>query len=204
MNDRLKAAKEILEKRHSEYALSPEWVTSEKEVEELLGDVLQLVPSHFNSQPVRMVLLKGEAHKAHWNLIEEILISKIGKEAYDKNTRAKIEGAFLSGAGTVVFFDDTTVTKNMIEQFPTYAHNFPLWAQQVQGSHQLMVWLGLTELGYGASLQHYTGMDDDKIREQLGVPKEWAFIAHMPFGKVLNPAGNKEKKPLSETLRIKE
>lgn len=203
MNDKLKASKEILKKRHSEYALSPEWVTSEEEVEALLGEVLHLTPSHFNSQPVRMVLLKGEAHKAHWKLIEEILIDRIGKEAYDKNTRGKIEGAFLSGAGTVVFFDDTTITKNMINQFPAYAHNFPNWAQQVQGSHQLMVWLGLTSLGYGASLQHYNGIDDDKVKEQLGVPKEWDFIAHMPFGKVLNPAGEKEKKPLSETLIIK-
>lgn len=194
--------KELMAKRHSEYALAPEWVAPQKDVEEVLAGVLQLIPTHFNAQTVRMVLLTGEAHQHHWKLIEEILIDQIGEDKYNKSTRAKIEGSFASGAGTVLFFDDTQTTKHLMEQFPTYKHNFPLWAQQVQGSHQYGVWLGLTALGFGASLQHYTGMADDKIKEQVGVPQEWEFIAHMPFGKILKPAEAKDKKPLSETLKV--
>lgn len=204
MNKQIQELERVLKKCKSEYALAPEWVAPATEVDQLLGVVLQGVPTHFNSQPVRMVLLKDEAHRAHWKLIEQILIKQIGEEAYNEGTRAKIEQCFLSGAGTVLFFDDTQVTKEMQEQFPTYAHNFPIWAQQVQGSHQVMVWLGLSELGFGASLQHYNGMEDEAIRQQVGVPSHWSFVAHMPFGKVLEPAELKDKKPLSETLLVQE
>lgn len=202
MDKRLEVIAELMKRRHSEYALAPEWVAPQEEVEEVLTNVLQLIPTHFNSQPVRIVLLTGEAHKRHWKLIEEILIDQIGEDEYNKSTRGKIENSFASGIGTVVFFDDTPVTKGMMEQFPAYAHNFPKWAQQVQGSHQYGVWLGLTTLGFGASLQHYNGMADNKIKEQISVPQDWEFIAHMPFGKVLEPSQSKDKKPLSETLKV--
>lgn len=202
MNEGMILLKEMLAKRHSEYALAPEWVASEQEVEQLLAHVLQLTPSHFNAQTVRMVLLTGTAHQEHWHLVEQALIGAMGKERYEKSTRAKVENSFASGAGTVLFFDDTTVTKQLMEKMPAYASNFATWAQQVQGSHQLLVWIGLTQLGFGASLQHYIGMNDDKIRAQVGVPNEWSFVAHMPFGKIVTPADPKDKLPLSDMLRV--
>lgn len=67
----------------------------------------------------------------------------------------------MSGVGTVLFFDNEPKTKELMEQFPSYQHNFPKWAEQVQGSHQFATWIGLVGLGFGASLQHYTGMDDE-------------------------------------------
>lgn len=77
----------LLSKRHSEYALSPVWVAEQKDVEQLLGDVLQHTPTHFNAQTVR-------------------------------------------------------------------------------------------------------------------IPSDWAFIAQMPFGKVISPAGSKEKLSISDTLKV--
>lgn len=202
MKEKTEFLRSLLSKRHSEYALAPEWVAEQKEVEMLLADVLQNAPTHFNAQTVRMVLLTGEAHKAHWRIIEDILIQRIGKEKYESSTRAKIENSFASGIGTVLFFDDVATTKQLQEKMPSYAANFVTWAQQVQGSHQLMVWLGLTQLGFGASLQHYIGMDDDKVRAQLQLPSTWAFVAQMPFGKVVTPAVAKEKLPIADTLKV--
>lgn len=202
MNERTDYLRTLLSKRHSEYALAPEWVAEQKAVEQLLEDVLQNAPTHFNAQTVRMVLLTGEAHKAHWRIIEELLIQRIGEERYNGSTRAKIEKSFASGVGTVLFFDDLSTTKRLQEKMPAYAANFVNWAQQVQGSHQLTVWLGLTQLGFGANLQHYIGLDDDKVRAQLQLPNDWAFIAQMPFGKVVSPAGAKEKLPIADTLKV--
>lgn len=203
MKQNLEIAKGLLQKRHSEYSLSPEWVQPMNEVETLLGDILHSVPSHFNSQPVRMVLLSGEAHKKHWLMIEEALIKLIGEEAYNKNTKEKVHNSFMSGVATILFFDDTAVTNDLSEKFPLYAPNFPIWAQQVQGSHQLAVWTGLTGLGFGANLQHYTGMIDEKIKAEFEIPEAWTLIAQMPFGKTMTPAEGKDKLPLNKTLLVR-
>lgn len=200
--NRLNTAKELLAKRRSQYKLSPEWVAPKEHVEEMLQEVLRLVPTHFNSQGVRMVLLTGDAHRKHWELIEQILIAQIGEDKYLEGTKEKIHGSFMSGVGTVLFFDNEPKTKELMEQFPSYQHNFPKWAEQVQGSHQFATWIGLVGLGFGASLQHYTGMDDEAIRKQVGVPAEWRFIAHMPFGKALDQPAPKDKLPMDELLKV--
>lgn len=191
-----------IHKRNSEYSLSNEEVAPLEQVEKLLGDLLENLPTAFNSQPVRMVLLTGKAHKDHWNLISDILIQQIGEERFNDGTKQKIEKSFASGIGTVLFFDDTEVTEKLKKDYPNYAHNFEPWASQVQGSHQLMTWLGLTDMGYGANLQHYIGMDDDRVRKQVNVPDTWRFVAHMPFGKVVHPESDKPSKPLSEMLKV--
>ena len=150
-----------------------------------------------------MVLLTGEAHTAHWKLVEDALISIMGQEAYEANTAAKIRQAFASGIGTVLFFDVPSVTEGLQASFPAYAANFPLWAQQVQGSHQHAVWMGLDMLGFGASLQHYIGMVDSDIKALAGVDASWVLSAQMPFGAPLAEAEGKEKLPLSETFIVK-
>lgn len=201
-NKNINTIKEVLAKRHSHYALSPEWVAPKEDVIEILSDTLNLIPSHFNSQTVRIVLLTGENHKKHWEIIENALIKAIGKERYEVQTKAKIHNAFLSGIGTVLFFDDTKTTQNLQEQFPMYASNFPIWAQQVQGSHQLAVWTGLNELGFGVNLQHYIGMVDDEIKKLVQAPLEWNLIAQMPFGKPMSTPEDKGKLPISDVLKI--
>ena len=199
----LQELKKLIQQRHSEYDISAEWVAPQEEVQNLLANVLQHVPSAFNSQPVRIVLLTGNAHLQHWDIIEKELIARLGQEAYQQQTQAKIHNSFRSGIATILYFTDTNTVTQLQEQYPTYAHNFPLWAEQVQGSHQYAVWVGLTALGFGASLQHYIGMVDDQIKQHANVPNHWQFVGHMPFGKIGTPATNKEKLPLTETLIIR-
>ena len=203
MTTQLEIFKGVLEHRHSHYGLRPEWVAPRQTVEELLGGVLQTVPSAFNSQPVRMVLLTGDAHASHWKLVENALISLMGQEAYEANTAPKIRQAFASGIATVLFFDVPSVTEGLQASFPTYAANFPIWAQQVQGSHQHAVWMGLDMLGFGASLQHYIGMVDADIKALAGVDASWVLTAQMPFGAPVAEVAGKEKLPVSETLIVK-
>lgn len=195
-------SEEPILKRHSQYDLNASLPASYDEVERLIGNILLTTPSAFNSQPVRTVLLEGSAHRRHWDLIKQLLIEKIGEERYADGTADKIKG-FHDAAGTILFFDDEEVTKGLQEKFPSYAHNFPLWAEQVQGSHQYAVWLGLVELGFGASLQHYTGLNDDRVREGAGVPESYRFIAELVFGGMNSDTGEeKEKEPLAKTLRV--
>lgn len=189
--------------RHSEYALSDDLQAPLEEVRRLLEDILLYTPSGFNSQPVRMVLLTGERSIAHWELVGQILMLKIGIERYEKSrAKDRIDNLFTKAVGTVLFFDDTEVTDRMMKENPRYGLNFPKWAHQAQGSHQFMVWLGLKALGYGANLQHYNNMKDDLIRKQVGVPDSWDFVAHMPFGTITEPAQPKEKNPIDTMLKV--
>ncbi|KGL48822.1 nitroreductase family protein [Porphyromonas gulae] len=203
MNTKIETLKDALAHRHSHYAIHPEWVVSREVVEEFLGHVLQTVPSAFNSQPVRMVLLTGEAHDTHWKLVENALSSIMGQEAYEANTASKLRQAFANGIGTILFFDVPSITENLQASFPAYAGNFPLWAQQTQGSHQHTVWMGLDSLGFGANLQHYIGMVDNDIKALAGVDPSWILTAQMPFGKPITEVKAKDKLPLTETLIIK-
>lgn len=202
MNKNIEKAYEVALRRRSHYALAAEWVSPKEDVEKLLENVLRSVPTHFNSQSVRMVLLTGDAHRKHWELIEQILIAQIGEERYNESTKAKIHDSFMSGVGTVLYFEESSITKGLSEQMPAYADNFSKWAQQVQGSHQWAVWLGLTELGFGSSLQHYIGMNDSAIKEQVNVPQDWEFIAQMPFGKSIDTPEAKPKTSMVELLKV--
>lgn len=203
MTTKIETLKDALSHRHSHYAIRPEWVAPREAVEDLLGHVLQNIPSAFNSQPVRMVLLTGEAHTAHWELIEKALIGFMGQEKYEANTAPKVRQAFASGVGTILFFDVPSVTEGLQASFPTYAANFPLWAQQTQGSHQYAVWMGLDVLGFGVNLQHYIGMIDDEIKTLAGVDPSWVLTAQMPFGAPVEEVSAKEKLSLAETLIVK-
>lgn len=188
--------------RHSRYDLNASMPSPIEKVEEMLAGVLRTVPSAYNTQPVRMCLLTGKAHRRHWDLIKELLIDKIGEERYAEGTADKIR-SFHDAAGTILFFDDETVTEEMKEKFPTYADHFTHWAEQVQGSHQYAAWLGVTELGYGASLQHYIGLDDDRVRQDVGVPDSFRFIAELVFGGMNSTdTEDKEKEPLAKTLKV--
>ena len=66
-------------------------------------------------------------------------------------TEGKIDNAFLSGAGTVLFFEDQSVVKGLQEQFALYADNFPIWSEQASGIAQFAVWTALSEENIGAS-----------------------------------------------------
>ena len=93
----------LLNKRRSQYQISAEWVAPQEQVEELIEHILQKAPSAFNSQPVRVVLLTGEQHLAHWQLIEDALIDIIGKERYEEETAPKLNSAFRSGIATLLY-----------------------------------------------------------------------------------------------------
>ena len=188
--------------RHSEYSLGNQELVPIETVRKLIEDVLLTTPSGFNSMPVRVVLLTGKKHLEHWDIIEGILIRKIGEERYKKsNAYDRIENMARKAVGTILFFDDTDITKHYMEQSRQYRDMFSDWAQQAQGSHQFMIWMGLRALGYGANLQHYIGMEDNLVKEHVGAPESWRFIAHMMFGSINEKAGDKEKLPIDELLK---
>ena len=48
----------------------------------------------------------------------------------------KIERSFAAGYGTVLFFEDTNVVRDLQQKFPGYAGNFPVWSEQTSAMHR--------------------------------------------------------------------
>lgn len=140
--------------RRTYYALESKSPVSDEKIIEILDTAIMHVPSAFNSQTTRMVLLLGANHKRLWDITKETLRKIVPAEVFPK-TEAKINRSFASGYGTVLFFEDTEVVKKLQAQFPSYAANFPNWSQQTSAMHQFAVWTMLEDAGFGASLQHY-------------------------------------------------
>ena len=65
--------KEALEHRRSYYHLANSSPVSDEAIREILEFGLLHVPSAFNSQSTRVVLLLGEHHKKLWMITKEIL-----------------------------------------------------------------------------------------------------------------------------------
>lgn len=159
------------------------------------------VPSAYNSQSQRVVLLLEKEHDALWDIVESSLRRRIGDKRYEGKTSEKID-SFRAAAGTVLFFDDTDVTSSFVERFPSGADNFPVWADHAGGMMQYAFWLAFADLGLGASLQHYNPLIDDDVKERWGLPAGWKLLAQMPFGSVTEHSSAKEYMPVSEKIRV--
>lgn len=201
MRNMEKGLREALACRRSYYALSDKSFISNEEIEELVKFAVKNVPSAFNSQSTRLVVVLGEEHRKLWNIVKETLRKKVTEAAF-KKTENKIDTSFASGYGTVLFFEDRTVVEGLQKAFPSYADNFPIWAHQTNAMHQLAVWTMLEDAGFGASLQHYNPLIDQAVSAEWQLPEHWELNAQMPFGVPVQEPGTKEFKPLDERVLV--
>lgn len=140
---------EMMKNRRSIYALGENLPISKEEVTALVKEVVRESPTAFNSQTQRVVFLFGDAHKKLWAMTEDALKPLTPAEAFP-NTQAKLQG-FAAGAGTILFFEDTDIVKNLQDSFPLYADNFPVWSEQATGLTQANVWTALAQENIGAN-----------------------------------------------------
>ena len=154
---------EALKNRRTYYSITDQSPIPDQEIECIINLAVRHVPSAFNSQSTRVVLLLGKSHKKLWNIVKDALRKIVPGEAFAK-TEEKIDNSFACGYGTVLFFEDQKVVKGLQEAFPSYQENFPGWSLQTSAMHQLAVWVMLEDVGFGASLQHYNPLIDDEVR----------------------------------------
>lgn len=191
---------EEIEKRRSYYVIGKEPIISDGEIIELLKHAVKFVPSAYNSQSSRMIVLLGKEHEKFWEFTKEILKPGIPPEKFS-STEQKLD-AFKSGYGTILFFEDQSVVKGLQEKFPKYKENFALWSLQSSGMLQYTVWLTLESEGYGASLQHYNPLVDEKVRSVWNAPDNWKLLAQMPFGNPIEIPDEKSFLPIEERIRV--
>lgn len=179
----------LAKQRRTIYALGKELPVAEDIVIETIKEAIRQAPSAFNSQSSRALILLGKEHNKFWELTREQL-RKIVPEENFQGTSKKIDG-FAAAAGSVLFFEDQDVVKTLQEQFAAYADNFPVWSEHSTGIAQYAVWLALAEKGIGANLQHYNPLVDVDVQRSWDIPENWKLRAHMNFGSIVAPAGEK-------------
>jgi predicted oxidoreductase (fatty acid repression mutant protein) len=193
--------KEALLQRRTNYALSNGSPISDEDIEEIVKTAVLHVPSAFNSQSTRIVLLLGENHRKLWEITKDIL-RKIVPAAAFVQTEAKINGAFESGHGTILYYEDQSVVRGLQVQFAAYKDNFPIWSQHTSAMHQFAIWTMLTDAGFGVNLQHYNPLIDEEVAKAFDINPDWKLIAEMPFGVALQGAGEKQFAPLEDRLKV--
>lgn len=191
---------DAISSRHSEYSLDGAIGVSEEEVLARIRSVAERMPSAYNGQSARAFVLFGDDHREFWRIVADVLLEKIGEERF-KRTGSKI-ASFSAAAGTVLFYEIDSVTEELIETYPSYAHAFPAWAEHGNAMLQFAVWTAITDMGLGANIQHYNPLVDDRAREAFGIPDGYRLIAQMPFGRILDPSPGKKKLDGSETVRL--
>ncbi|MBD7913950.1 nitroreductase family protein [Clostridium sp. Sa3CUN1] len=191
---------EAIKERRSIYAISKESPISDEKIVEIVEDVVKHVPSAFNSQTTRTVVLLGEHHDKLWDITMEAL-RKIVPEKDFGSTEEKIN-SFKAGYGTVLFFEDFAVVESLQKQFELYKDNFPVWALQTSGMMQFSVWTAFATEGIGGSLQHYTELIDAEVKKEFNIPESWKMLAQMPFGKIVKGAGEKAFNPIEDRVKV--
>jgi hypothetical protein len=90
---------EAVKNRRTIYQLKKESPISDAKIQEIVTEALLHVPSSFNSQSTRMVILLKEEHAKLWDIAKEVLQAIVPAEQY-KVTEMKLNG-FQNAYGTV-------------------------------------------------------------------------------------------------------
>lgn len=187
--------------RRSYYRLSSGSPVPDARIMDMLKEAVTNVPSAFNSQSARLVLLLGDNHRKMWDITLEALRKVTPEKSFDR-TKAKVEGSFASGYGTVLFYEDMDVVEDMQKRFPVYAESFRAYSDHTSAMHQFVVWTALEDMGFGASLQHYNPLIDEEIARTWNINPKWRLVAQMPFGIPEDIPGEKEINPIDGRLLI--
>lgn len=191
---------QAFDERRSVYALGNELPVEPQAIVNMAERVLLHTPSAFNSQSSRLVVLFCAEHQRLWDIAEEKLRAAVGDGDFS-GSKQKLDG-FRAAAGTVLFYEDKNVTQSLQEQFALYADRFPVWAQQASAMHQYAMWTELRTLNVGANLQHYNPLVDEDAAKAFSIPDSWELVAQMPFGNIVEPAGEKTYQPVSERMKV--
>ncbi|HCT74395.1 MULTISPECIES: nitroreductase family protein [Psychrobacter] len=197
----LKTLQQLAEKRRSIYALSNQLPVSNDDIVKLVEHAVLHTPSSFNSQSTRVVVLFGDDHNKLWQITEDTLRGIVDNEEQFAATKQKIAG-FKAGAGTVMFFEDHSVVRDMQAAAPLYADKFPIWAHQTNAMHQYVIWTALASIDVGANLQHYNPIIDKAVASTWNIDEHWELNAQMVFGAIEQPAGDKAFKPIEDRMQV--
>lgn len=191
---------EAVKERRTYYQINNKATISDDRIEELVKEAVLHVPSSFNSQSARLVVLLKKEHETFWEFVKEVLKPQVPEDQFPK-TEQKLDG-FKAGYGTILFFEDPKPVNNLQTAFPLYADHFPQWSEHTTAMHQFTLWTALEAEGMGANLQHYNPVIDQTAKGHWNMPQEWSLKAQLVFGGRAGEPGKKEFQPAEERMFV--
>ncbi|KAJ5155245.1 hypothetical protein N7492_008048 [Penicillium capsulatum] len=197
---------QAVQNRRTIYKLGKNSPVDDAKIEELVNSAILNVPSSFNTQSTRLVVLLHEEHDRLWDLTVEafgnlVASGALPEELWKNQTLPKLQG-FKAAYGTILFFEDPAHIKPFQEKFATFKDHFEPWADHSNAMHQFFLWTALESLGFGANLQHYNPLIDSMVVKQWNLPTEWRLVAQLVFGSPETQPGEKVQKPVAERVKI--
>ena len=102
----------------------------------------------------------------------------------------------------VLFYTDRAVVRGMQDKFAVYADRFPTWGAESTAMHQFAVWTALELEGFGASLQHYNPLIDEKVASTWAIDRDWELTSTLVFGAPTGEAGQKTFESLEKRVKV--
>ena len=94
-----KSIKDAVEYRRSVYQLQKKSPISDAQIQEIVTTALKTVPSSFNAQSTRLVVLLKDEHDKFWDIVRDILKAMVPEDKWEST--AKRIGGFRGGYGSV-------------------------------------------------------------------------------------------------------
>jgi len=91
---------QAMKDRRTIYQLNKEAPIADKQIVDIVNQIVTHVPSSFNSQSARLVVLLNEDHDKFWEMTKEVLKSMVKEEQWTSGTEPKLNG-FKAAYGTV-------------------------------------------------------------------------------------------------------
>ncbi|KAL8927448.1 MAG: hypothetical protein Q9208_002253 [Pyrenodesmia sp. 3 TL-2023] len=108
---------EAVKARRTYYALDSSSPIPDARIQEIVSHTITHVPSAFNSQTSRAVLLLNEEHKKCWDIIAEVYKQQLPAEKFERANQ-RFQG-FRKGYGTILFYEDTDRVRVFQNKFKT-------------------------------------------------------------------------------------
>lgn len=189
---------DVLRKRRSYYQLSDQVEINNKEIEEIIKEIVVLSPTGFNMQSEKIIILFDDHHRKFWNLVREELRKIVSEDKFE-STNQKMD-MFSRGKGTILFFEDETIIEEYKNKYPSYRDNFNTYTAHSMGILQSNIWNGLISKNIGANLQHYNPIIDAVVKKEWNIPDHYRLDAQMVFGNIIQE--EKEKAKISADERV--
>lgn len=195
---------EDLAKRRSIYHLGKNVQLSKQEIQNIIEACLNQTPSAFNMPTTHLILAFGDKHEQIWSLTKACLQQRMKRKQETFELASQNIDKISSGIGTILFYEDFSMIKELRETYAMYADSFEQWSQQASGMLQANIWTALANANIGASLQHYNPIIDQKLKELFKIPDDWKLVAQMPFGSIEEKVQAKYIEPAAQRLTVYE